>query len=105
VPVVGDNERDAGIRPEHEALLALAEKRDAERAIVRKAADPLFAELADAERGGDLSLAGTIYKRIAAHFDAAGFHGDAQAYRLSARSCTDRLRRRNWIAKKKGERG
>jgi len=93
-----------GIRPEHEALLALAEKMDAERAVARKAAEPLFDELKAAEFAGDLSLAGKVYKRIAALFELAGCHGDAQTYRLNARDCTDRLRRRNWIEQQKGKR-
>jgi hypothetical protein len=98
------DERDIGIRPEHEALLALAEKMDAERAIARKAAEPLFAELRAAELARDLSLVGKVYKRLAAHFEDAGCQGDAQTYALNAKECRARLSRRTWVENRKGER-
>jgi hypothetical protein len=99
------DEKDAGQRrPVYEMLDRLAAEIDKKRAETRATAAPLFEELEAAQSAGDLSLAGRIFKRIAAHFEAAGCHGAAQTYRLDAAACTDALRRRTWIENRKAKR-
>lgn len=95
------DERDIGVRPEHAALLALADKLDAERAVVRKAAEPLQTAAVSAIQADDLARAAELYEQIAALFREATFRGEAETYELRARDCRDALRRRKWIDKKR----
>jgi hypothetical protein len=91
-------------RPLYELFDKLGAELDAKRAAARERARRLFDELRDADKLGDLSRMGKIYKRLAAHFEREGCKGDAQMYRLDAAECTARLRRRNWVEKRKGQR-
>lgn len=101
---MGIDEKDVEARrPLYELIDKLGAELDQKRAKVRAAAAPLFDELKAAQSQGDLSRAAKIYKRIAAHFEREGCKGDAQTYRLAAAAHTARLRRRNWVEKRKGQ--
>lgn len=100
------DERDLGVRPEFaELIVPLADKLDAEKALISKSIAHLLERALLELRRGDHTAAADAYDEIARTWRTFHFPGDAEIFERRASDCraAARLKKRN-AKKGKGRR-
>jgi len=94
------DEKDLGCRPEHEAILGIAEKMDREKDAILQAHSAEIDDASRAIRNGNHERAAEIFDTVAKAIRAAGLPlFESEYWERRARDCREVVRRR---APKKG---
>jgi hypothetical protein len=94
------DDRDLGVRPEFAGLVPLAEKMDAEKAVIAKDLEPVIARAKLALARRDYVAAADAYDEIARTWRTFHFTGDAETYEERAKDFRAVLRLEKRKAKK-----
>lgn len=81
------DDKDLGCRPEHETLLALADKLDELKLSIERQHAPQFEAAKELLQKGQREAAAALYEIIAASFTTAGLPLEATYWLKRARDC------------------